>query len=176
MTVPAKPLRSATRSVVLEHEDRRALLQTVEDASQAEVPHDGEPFVCAVWDAIGGSTAEERIAFGRRLVAAGCRYTVSGGDDCGRWHDDMDVGFVELPEAEWDARFLMSSWHTGETLEQVIWYAFACTGSEELTFRRWLVVLRGGDEALRQRVERAVAAEIEREEEEQGEDAPEESD
>ncbi len=63
----------------------------------------------------------------------------------------------------------MSSWHTGESVEKVVFFAFACTSSDELPFRTWLAVVRGGDDELCERVLRAIAAEIAREDEDSDE-------
>lgn len=59
---------------------------------------------------------------------------------------------------------MMTTWHQGESVEEVLWFAFACTNFGDLSFRRWLVVIRGGDEELLERFERAIAAEIQQDE------------
>lgn len=155
---------------ILEQRPRRCVIVAVEHASEvdlASLPAPfglDEPFVGVIWDAIGGSTEEERLAFGQKLLAAGCRYAVCGGRDGSAWDDAIDYAFVlltlDVPEAERDARFIMTTWHEGEPVEEVVWFAIHCAHFDDLSFLRWLVVIRGGDEELRQRFERAITTEI----------------
>lgn len=156
--------------MIVEHEDRQCFLLTIEDVSQVDLEAlanqigAGEPFVCLIWDAAGSATGDERFAFGQKLVAAGCRYAVCGGHDGTLWDDAVDFAFVlstlDVSDAERDARFLMTTWHDGESPEKVVWFAIHCARFDDLSFRRWLVVLRGGDEELRERFATALRAEI----------------
>jgi hypothetical protein len=158
--------------LVAEHEDRKSFLLSVDDASQvnldalAEQIGVGEPFVCLIWDAAGSSTDEERCAFGHKLIAAGCRYAVCGGNDGTVWDDAVDFAFVlatlDVTEAERDARFIMTTWHEGESPEEVVWFAMNCANFDDLSFDKWVVVLRGADEELRERFVTTLRAEIER--------------
>lgn len=157
--------------LVADDEDRKCFLLSVDDASQvdldalAEQIGVGEPFVCLLWDAAGSSTDEERCAFGQKLIAAGCRYAVCGGNNGTVWDDAVDFAFVlstlDLSDAERDARFIMTTWHEGESPEEVVWFAMNCAQFDDLSFRKWLVVLRGGDDELRERFVTALRAEIE---------------
>ena len=157
-------------TTTIEHEDRQWLVLSVADTSQvdlealAEQIGTGEPFVCLIWDASGSATGEERFAFGQKLVAAGCRYAVCGGHDGTLWDDAVDFGFVlstlDVSDAERDARFIVTTWHDGESPEEVIWFAINCARFDNLIFRTWLVVLRGGDEELRERFDMAIRDEV----------------
>ena len=59
------------------------------------------------------------------LVRHGCRYFQSWGVACEEWHDAVDWAlletfhFAEVPEE----RFVMTTWHENETLNDAFWFA-----------------------------------------------------
>lgn len=157
-------------TTTIEHEGRQCFLLSITDTSQVDLEPlteqigIGEPFVCLIWDVAGSATGEERFVFGQKLVAAGCRYAVCGGHDGTFWDDAVDFAFVlstlDVSDEERDARFIMTTWHDGESPEKVVWFAIHCARFDDLIFRKWLMVLRGGDEELRERFEMAIRREI----------------
>ena len=70
-------------------------------------------------------TPDLRMEVSRALVAAGCRYTLAWGRACSLWDDAVDLadrerfGGAEIP----DDRFVMTTWHEGATLADVMWSA-----------------------------------------------------
>lgn len=61
----------------------------------------------------------------KALVATGCRYMMAWGLDCSLWDDSVDYADLERfdygdipPE-----HFVMTSWHTKDTLEEVLEFA-----------------------------------------------------
>jgi hypothetical protein len=157
--------------LVAKDEHHKCFLLTVDDATQVDLDvlseriGIGEPFVCLLWDASGGSIEEEGLAFGRNLITSGCRYAVCGGHDGTLWDDAVDFAFVlstlDLSDEERDARFIMTTWHESKSPEEVVWFAINCARFDDLIFDQWVVVLRGGDEKLRERFVMALRAEIE---------------
>ena len=59
------------------------------------------------------------------LVQNGCLYMMAWGVNCSRWDDTVDEATRKFfdPSEVPDAGFVMTTWHTDETLESVFWYA-----------------------------------------------------
>lgn len=59
------------------------------------------------------------------LVAAGCFYMMAWGVDCSLWDDSVDWANIhandyhDIPVE----KFVITTWHEDETLEEVCWYA-----------------------------------------------------
>ncbi len=62
------------------------------------------------------------------LVSAGCLYALAWGHECSIWDDAVDwanidaVDFKPTPPE----RFVMTTWHEDETIEEVFWFARHC--------------------------------------------------
>ena len=76
-------------------------------------------------------TAEWRHEISDWLVESGCRYMMAWGRDCSLWNDSVD--WSTLAAYGWDVdivlddeRFVMTTWHTGEPLSEVFWFAGSC--------------------------------------------------
>ena len=61
----------------------------------------------------------------RWLVDSGCRYMLAWGPDCTTWDDSVDYASIikHLPEETPDSDFVMTTWHSDQTLEDVFWQA-----------------------------------------------------
>lgn len=58
------------------------------------------------------------------LVDQGCRYMMAWGPDCSSWDDSVDWAVIGSGEEDIpDHRFVITSWHENESLEQVMWFA-----------------------------------------------------
>lgn len=70
-------------------------------------------------------TPEWQWAISKWLVAAGCLYMCAWGPGCSSWDDSVDYAnleafsYGEIPED----RFVMTTWHDGEPLEEALWFA-----------------------------------------------------
>ena len=73
-------------------------------------------------------TAEWQDEVSDWLVNSGCLYMMAWGPGCSEWDDSVDhamqkkFGRDEIP----DESFVMTTWHEGETLEEVFWFAEFC--------------------------------------------------
>jgi hypothetical protein len=77
------------------------------------------------------------------LVASGCRYMMAWGPDCSTWDDSVDMADIEGRNFEEDdSKFVMTTWHTDETLEEVFWYSQFCANFsyDEIELTRALIV------------------------------------
>lgn len=104
----------------------------------------------------------EKDRLARSLIDQGCRYAVCAGVDCDDWEsafDDVDV--EQNPEDE-ASRFVMTTSHKGELLDEVVEFLFTCTAIEENVPERFVVLIVGAEgaerEAVRGTVDRVLAA------------------
>ena len=120
-----------------------------------------QPFVCMLWDSEARATAEERQVLAAQIVRSSCRYAVCGGRDCEAWHDAIDAAFTAQgsSEAEEDERFLMTTWHSGESLQEVVWFSVQNTDPYEIPLEHRVFIELGGDQDVFRRLSRAVRRE-----------------
>jgi hypothetical protein len=67
------------------------------------------------------------------IVTVGCLFMMAWGKDCASW--DYSVDIANLEDHEWgnipNSRFVMTTWHDSEPLEEVFWFCrFAAHHSE----------------------------------------------
>lgn len=128
-------------------------------AADFTCPFQGDFYVCVLWDCDSGFDSIQRRQLATALLSSGCRYAVCAGTECEVWHDDVDLVYVtqhlddppDKPEP-----FVMTTWHTGESEEDVIYFAFNCTNFDEHAFSHFLVLIVGRDPARKDRLERLV--------------------
>ena len=75
---------------------KRVLFETISSPEQMPVPFDGEPYVGVIWASDVSFDDQSRYRLAQELVKSNCRYAVCGGVDCERWHDDVDLAWVDL--------------------------------------------------------------------------------
>ena len=70
-------------------------------------------------------SADWRAKLSEWLVESGCLYMLAWGDGCSDWDDSVDwvnldkFDFAEIP----DEKFVMTTWHENESLEEIFWFA-----------------------------------------------------
>lgn len=59
------------------------------------------------------------------LVRSGCLYMMAWGENCSSWDDSVDFANIDqfLPAEVPDEKFVMTTWHENEPLEEVFWFA-----------------------------------------------------
>ena len=80
------------------------------------------------------------------IVNSRCQYALTFGHDCEVWHDAIDwtcVGDGSVGE-----RFLMTTWHEDEPIEDVVDFLWWNTSYEEFESERLAVVIIGDDSEL----------------------------
>jgi hypothetical protein len=55
-----------------------------------------------------------------------------------------------------DEPFLMTTWHAGEAVEDVVFFALNCTNFEAHDFKRFLLLVVGEDRGTRSQIERLI--------------------
>jgi len=110
----------------------------------------------------GDWTQSDRAQLAQDLLAAGCRYAVCAGQTCERWHLAVDCAFVDLgldPEGpEWEARYVMTTSHEGETIDDVVFFFVLCTNFDQHDFTDFLILQLGADPVLEQSLRGSVTA------------------
>lgn len=73
-------------------------------------------------------TSEWRSLVSDWLVRSGCLYLMAWGNNCSSWDDSVDEANIDqfFPAESPDDRFVMTTWHEGESLEDVFWFAKNC--------------------------------------------------
>ena len=86
-----------------------------------------------------------------RIVASGCRYAVCFGFECSSWDDSIDYAFIfSDPNLNPpDDRFVMTTWHENESIEDVVEYFRWNTVFDEFVPKRFLVLFVGDDVELK---------------------------
>jgi len=144
---------------ILEISGREFFFQVLEKPEPFLPPYPGFSFPCLIWDARGSWPRELVDRFADAVIASGCRYAVCAGVDCERWHDWIDESFLaqNLEGPDYEARFVMTSWHTGQSPNEV---AFFLTGAnfDQHDFRHFVVLQLGASPSIEADLRAAVIA------------------
>ena len=105
-------------------------------------PEMHEPYPALVWNSVLGVSSEQMMSVVERLLATGCRYIVAAGTECERWHDSADIQFLaQFPtEQEQNANFVMTSWHTDESPEDVVFFFVNNTNFDDHDFKEFFIL------------------------------------
>jgi hypothetical protein len=108
-------------------------------------------FASLIWDHASEFSDSDRATVAKTLLDAGCRYVVCGGQQCSEWHDAVDLEFVKRhlddDEAVADASHVMTTWHEGESPDDVAFFFVFLTNFDRHDFTRYLVVHVGTGES-----------------------------
>ena len=120
---------------------RPSYIRIEPDADVTELTHPN-PFKAIVALETGSSRKWQEVV-SQQLVGAGCRYVMAWGKECEKFHDIVDTTSLERHnyDVPVDA-FIMTTWHSDETLENVFWYAQFCAdfSYDEVELRDALLV------------------------------------
>jgi hypothetical protein len=143
----------------LRHAGREFHSIALDPPGRFTLPFAAAPYPCLIWDARGGWSEDSRAELLQAVLDTDARYAVCGGTDCERWHDELDQAFVLRyldDELAADAHFLMTSWHTGASPEEVAFFFAYNTNFDNYDFQRFLVLCLGRDPGLQKRLEVAL--------------------
>ena len=146
-------------TILAEKSGKTYMATTIEAVRQFAAPFGGESFPCLLWDHQGRSISSDRSTLAKALLESGCRYAVCAGADCEAWHDAIDLAFVAAhlsdPEDVVDAVHVMTTWHEGESADDIAFFFVLNTNFDAHDFDRYLV-LHLGTSATRSEVDAAV--------------------
>ena len=117
-------------------------------------PFEGQEFALLLVVADPAITDDDREAICKEIIRLGCRYAVCTGDECSRWHDFIDMAYVESdPEfSPPEERFVMTTWHEDEPLEDVVEFFRVCTTSGYFMPQHYLVSLIGDETEMTEKI------------------------
>jgi hypothetical protein len=102
-------------------------------------------------------TNDEQNLISDQLVQTNCRYAVCAGHKCSTWDDSVDWAYLVTVNYEPnDDAFVMTSWHTDESVQDVIFFALHCTNFDDHDFQRYLVLAVGPRPDLRGAILRGI--------------------
>lgn len=76
------------------------------------------------------------------LVHSGCLYMMAWGPNCSSWDDSVDwanladFDFADIP----DDRFVLTTWHERESLNEVFWFAGRCASHGNVELRNTIIL------------------------------------
>lgn len=140
-------------------------LRSVQPGEALGSPFGGEPYPVLVWSA-GRTTPAQKAGLCAALIASGCRYVVCGGRECAAWEEAADDAFLaqDLPDAELDARHVMTTSHEREPADDVAFFFANNVDFGPADFRHYLVLMIGDDPRARAELVASLRAETEAEE------------
>ncbi|WP_129647635.1 DUF7684 family protein [Peristeroidobacter agariperforans] len=97
-------------------------------------------------------TAAERDKIAAELVGSGCRYAVCSGFEASKWDDAVDLAFLDT-SAEFkppDDRFVMTSWHCQEPLQDIAEFFVLNTSFDFFEPSAFVIVAIGDDPGVQQ--------------------------
>ena len=83
----------------------------------------------------------DRVELCREFVNAGCRYALCRGYDCKKWHDTIDLSYVE----DESRPFIMTTWNEDEPLEDTVEFMILNTSFEDYEPDSFCIVEVGGE-------------------------------
>lgn len=134
------------------------VIRQLTNPSEFVGPFGGEHYVSVIWGCDDTFDPERRHELATVLIHSGCRYVVCGGVGCEQWHDAADLAWVtiDLDNPSGDTPFVMTSWHTDDSEEDVIHFALNCTNFDEHDFTKLLVLLAGKEPTCRHKIEAVI--------------------
>jgi hypothetical protein len=85
------------------------------------------------------------------IVRTGCRYALAFGVACSTWDDSIDLASIEAHVP--DDRFIMTTWHEKEPIEDVVDFWWWNTVFDDFVPERFGVFHIGSDSELERRIE-----------------------
>ncbi len=146
--------------LICESQGRRFYRQAIRRADELVSPFGGRPYPVLIWTHGAALAPEDRWALAERLIGSGCRYAVCGGVACEAVHDDIDSVFIRpfldlAPEAM-ERAHVMTTYHEGESPEDVAAFFVSSTNFDQHDFREYLALHVGGSGAAHAVLDAAI--------------------
>ena len=130
------------------------ILELPDDAESFSAPFE-EDYALLLVIASPQVSCEQRNHITSDIVTSRCQYALTFGHDCEVWHDAIDEScFDDGMEVE---RFLMTTWHEDEPIEDAIDFLWWNTFYEGFESERLAVVLIGADDELKRAIRMRLA-------------------
>lgn len=112
------------------------------------------PYVCLIYSNQENVYNDEMEIISNWIISSGCRYAVCAGIHCSEWHDAIDIAYIvsDPNYSPPDSRFIMTSWHTGESLEEIVWFWLVLTNYDDNIFENFLLLTIGDSEDIEKEI------------------------
>jgi hypothetical protein len=117
-------------------------------------PFAGDDYALLIVISDATVSEEEQREISREIVKTGCRYALAYGHACSSWDDSIDLADIEAGENP--HRFIMTTWHDDEPIEDVVDFWWLNTAFEDYVPENFGVFFIGSNPSL----ERAVIQRI----------------
>ena len=122
--------------------------------SLSTAPFAGDDFVALIVNNDAQISPSDQYAVSLALVRFGCRYAVCMGHDCSSWDDSVDYANIEFEPGLTPDKFVMTTWHDDDTVDEIANFFLNCTAYARKTFNNFLVLSIGRDDALLVEIQR----------------------
>ena len=122
--------------------------------SLSTAPFAGDDFVALIVNNDAQISPSDQYAVSLALVRFGCRYAVCMGHDCSSWDDSVDYANIEFEPGLTPDKFVMTTWHDDDTVDEIANFFLNCTAYAGKTFNNFLVLSIGRDDALLVEIQR----------------------
>jgi hypothetical protein len=109
---------------------------------------DGRPFVALVVNNDANISSDDQHAISLALVQSGCQYAVCAGHNCSSWDDSVDLANLEVDPELTDDKFVMTTWHSGDTVTDIVFFFLNSTNFNQHKFTDFLILFIGENEQL----------------------------
>jgi hypothetical protein len=109
-------------------------------------PFGGRDYVLLIVICDNSISEGEQEAISRKIIQTGCRYALCFGHGCSSWDDSIDMAYIEAggdPQ-----RFVMTTWHDDEPIEDVVDFWWWNTNFDDFTPTEFLVFFLGSDSEI----------------------------
>lgn len=118
--------------LIAKYQKKEVWLYNYVQDDDLSVDFGNSPFVCMLWNNREDFVSPALI---EQLLKQNCKYFVAGGENCEEWHDCADE--VQIDE------HVVTTWHKGQSLEEVVYFALNSTDFGNYEFDRFLFVQVG---------------------------------
>ena len=138
--------------ILAENQGRTYGAMSIDAPGDVVNPFPGNLFPCMIWDHDGSFSEAQRSEVTRRLLEAGCRYVVCGGQNCEAWHNATDKEFLrQHADDSYDTRddlHVMTTWHVDESPDDVAFFFVLNMNFDDHDFEYYLVLHIGDGRAM----------------------------
>lgn len=121
-------------------------------------PFNGDEYVVLLVVNATNITDEEQVRLSDSIVATGCRYAVCTGHECTTWDDSIDYSSI-LSDPNYDPpdeKFVMTTWHEDESIEDVVEYFRWNTVFDDFVPKNFLILFVGPSQELYDRTMKTI--------------------
>lgn len=143
---------------IAQKNEKKIWLHELEEPYRLCLPFEKRDYVCILFNNSPDISPEHQHSISEQLVQSGCRYAVCAGVNCSAWDDSIAWAYLETTEgyASVDETMVMTSWHSHESVDDIIVFGLQNTNFDTYAFDTYLVLLIRTNPQLKALVIQAV--------------------